>query len=100
MLNGQLSDLADVVVTLFVTETGETKCRLSTTTVLLGEVDSELVDDLSCVAGNGTEKGAVTVHDDEAELGVRLEELLESLSVEFVVAKVKRAAIVIITDTK
>lgn len=90
MLDGKLGNLADVVVTLFITKTRETQRRLTTTAVLLGQIDGELVDDLASVTGNGTEERAVTVHDDEAELGVGLEQLLQRLSVEFVIAEVER----------
>lgn len=90
MLHSVLSDLADVVVTLLHTETCETQRRLSSATVLLGQVDRELVDYLASVSGEGTEEGTVTVHDDEAEAGVRLEELGERFRVELVVAEVER----------
>ena len=91
VLDGKLGNLADVVVTLLVTKTGETQSRLTTTAVLLRQVDGEFVNDLAGVACNGTEESTVTVHDDEAELGVGLEELGERFGVEFVVTKVKRA---------
>ena len=70
VLHGEFGDLTDVVVALFVTETGETERGLSTTAVLLRKVDGELVDDFTGVTSDGAEQGAVTVHDDEAELGV------------------------------
>ena len=91
VLHGEFGDLTDVVVALFVTETGETERGLTTTAVLLWEVDSELVNDFTGVASYSAEKGAVTVHDDEAELGVRLKQLLKGLGVELVVAKVQGA---------
>ena len=50
MLDGQLGDLSHVVVSLFVTKTGETQGRLSSSSVLLGQVDSEFVDDISGVS--------------------------------------------------
>lgn len=56
MLNGQLGDFTDIVVSLFVTQTGETQRGLSSSTVLLGEVDSEFVDDFTGVSGEGTEE--------------------------------------------
>jgi hypothetical protein len=56
MLDGQLGDFTDIVVSLFVTQTGETQRRLSSSTVLLGEVDSEFVDDFTGVSGEGTEE--------------------------------------------
>ncbi len=96
VLDSQLGDLADVVVALLVTETSETERGLTTTAVLLGEVDGELVDDLACVACDRAEEGAVTVHDDEAEPGVRLEQLLERFGVEFVVTQIERAEVDIV----
>ncbi len=41
VLYSQFGDLADVVVALLFTETGETQSGLTTTTVLLGEIDRE-----------------------------------------------------------
>lgn len=90
VLNCVFGDFAHVVVAFFVTETGETKSRLTTTSVLLGEVDSKLVDDLSRVASECTEEGAVTIHDDETKLGVGLQEFGQGFSMELVVAKVER----------
>lgn len=89
VLDCQLGDLTDVVVTLLLTKTGETKGRLSSTSVLLWKIDGELVYNVSGVTGKGTEESSVTVHDDETELLVILEELRESLSVELVVAQVE-----------
>ena len=89
MLNSQFGDFTDVVVTLFITETSETQGGLTTTTVLLGEVDGEFVDDFTGVTGDSTEKGTVTVHDDETKFRIGFEELLECFGVEFVVTKVK-----------
>lgn len=77
-------------MTLFVSQTGETQGGLTTTSVLLGQIDGELVDDLAGVAAESTEEGTVTIHDDEAELLVRLEQLSESFGVELVVAKIQR----------
>lgn len=89
VLHGQLSDLAHVVVTLLVTETRETQSGLTTTSVLLGKIDGELVKNLAGVAGEGAKECAVTVHDDEAEPLVGLEQLRKSLGVELVVAQVQ-----------
>jgi hypothetical protein len=89
MLDSHLSDLTDVVVALFVTKTRETKGRLTSTSVLLGQIDSELVDDITGVSRDGTEQGTVTIHDDETELGVGLEQLGKGLGVELVVTHVQ-----------
>ena len=89
VLDCQLSDLADVVVTLLLTKTGKTKGRLSSTSVLLWKIDGELVHNVSGVSGKGTKKCSVTIHDNETELLVILEELSEGLGVELIVAKVE-----------
>ncbi len=90
VLNRQLGNLTDVVVPLFFSETGKTKSRLTTTTVLLGKIDGELVNHVTGVAAEGAKQGAVSVHDDEAELLIRFEQLREGLGVELVVTEVER----------
>lgn len=89
VLDCQLGDLTDVVVTLLLTKTGETQSGLTTTAVLLWKIDGELVHNVSGVSAQGTEQSSVTIHDDESELLVILEQLGKSLSVELVVAKVE-----------
>ena len=89
MLNRELGDLADVVVALLVTQTRETQRRLTTTTVLLGKIDGELVDDLARVPRESSKQGTVSVHDDEAESRVGLEQLGKCLGVELVVTEVQ-----------
>ena len=64
--------------------------RLAAAPVLLRQVDRELVEDLAVVARERAEEAAVTVHHDEAELVVGLEQLLQRLGVELVVAQVER----------
>jgi hypothetical protein len=49
------------------------------------------VDNVSCVAGEGSEEGPVSVHYDETEFGIGFEQFRERLRVEFVVAEVERA---------
>lgn len=78
-LGGKLGDLANVVVTLLQTQTSETQGRLTTTTVLLGQIDQELVQHCAGVAAHNTEKGTVTIHNDEAELVVTLQQLVQRL---------------------
>lgn len=91
VLDRKLGDLANVVVSLLVTQTGETQRGLTTTAVLLREIDREFVDDFARVAGEGSEQGTVTVHDDEAETGVRFEQFGERFGMELVVTKVQRS---------
>lgn len=90
MLHCQFGDFADIVMTLFITKTRETQSGLSSTTVLLGQINGELVDDFPGVACDGAEKGTVTIHDDESEFGVGFEQFLEGFGMEFVVTQVKR----------
>ena len=45
---------------------------------------------IASVAGQCAEEGTVSVHDDEAKLLVRLEQLAQGLGVELVVAQVQR----------
>ena len=66
-LHGRLGHFPDVVVPLLHAETGETEGGLTTTTVLLGQVYRELVQDVAGVALKGPKQGAVTVHHDETE---------------------------------
>jgi hypothetical protein len=87
--HGVLGDLAHVVVTLLHTETSETECGLSSTAVLFREVDGEFLEDLASVTSDGSEEGSVSVHDDETEASVGLEELGEGVGVELVVAEVE-----------
>ena len=89
VLDSQFCNLSDVVVTLFLSQTSETESGLTTTTVLLGKIDRELVDNLTGVSAQSSEQGTVTIHDDKTELLVGLEQLSQSLSVELVVAQVK-----------
>lgn len=90
VLSSQLGDLSNVVVTLFLTKTGETKRRLTTTAVLLGQVDAQFLENFSGVSAEGTKERAVTVHDDETEPLIRLKELTQGFCVELVVTEIER----------
>lgn len=58
-------------------------------TVLFRQVDCELVNNFTSVTGQRAEQRSVTVHNNEAKLGIRLQQLRQCLSMKFVVAKVK-----------
>jgi hypothetical protein len=105
VLDGEFGDLADVVVTLLLTQTGETQGGLTTTAVLLRQIDGEsgvirsgflsdvhdsLVNNFARVSRERAEQCTVSVHDDEAKLLVRLEQLAQGLGMELVVAEVQR----------
>lgn len=61
------------------------------TYVLLGQVDGESLKNFSGVTTQGTEKRTVTVHDDETELLVRLQQLAQCFGVELVITEVERS---------
>jgi len=64
----KFSNLTDIVVTLFFSETGKTNSRLTTSSVLLGKIDLHLVYNFTGVTRQGAEKSTVTIHNNEAEL--------------------------------
>ena len=92
VLSGSLSDLAEVVVATLHTDTGETILRLTTTTVLLGELNGEGAELLLDRSANGRVHATSTVNNDEAELLVGLEHTVELLGVELVVAEIQVTA--------
>lgn len=57
--------------------------------MLLGQVDRQTLENFTSVTAESTEERTVSVHDDETELGVGLEQFAQSLGVELVVTKVK-----------
>lgn len=59
--------------------------------MFLGQVDGETLQDFTGIATESAEERAVTIHDNETELLVRLQQLTQGFGVEFVVAKVKRS---------
>mmetsp|Transcript_9829 Transcript_9829/g.18360 ORF Transcript_9829/g.18360 Transcript_9829/m.18360 type:complete len:233 (+) Transcript_9829:1300-1998(+) len=77
-------------MTLFKTETCETKGGLTTTTVLLGKIDKEFVKNLASITTKGTEEGSVTIHDNKTVLIIRFEQLVKRFSMELVVTEIER----------
>lgn len=57
--------------------------------MFLGQVDGQSLQDLSGVATQSTKERTVTVHDNETEFLVRLQQLTQGFGVELVVAKVE-----------
>lgn len=76
-------------MTLLLSQTCETERRLTTTSVFLWQIDREFLHNFSGIAAECAEQGSVSVHDDEAKLLVRIQQLAQCLGVEFVVAKVE-----------
>ena len=69
MRDGRLRHLPDVVVPLLHPESRETERGLTSSAVLLRQVDGELVQDLARVALEGAEQRAVAVHHNESKSG-------------------------------
>mmetsp|Transcript_30137 Transcript_30137/g.49809 ORF Transcript_30137/g.49809 Transcript_30137/m.49809 type:complete len:431 (+) Transcript_30137:808-2100(+) len=89
-LHRHLSHLADVVVALLQPQAREPQRGLAPAAVLLGQVHRELVQHLARVPREGAVERAVAVHHDEPELVVVLQQLVQRLRVELVVAQVQR----------
>jgi len=85
----EFRDLANVVVPLFETQTGEPQGGLSTAAVLLGQIDAEFVENFLGGSLDGSVETSVTVHDDKAKGLVVHEKFIEILRVELVVAEIQ-----------
>lgn len=90
MLSCQFGNFSEVVVTFLFTETGETDGGLTTLSVLLGKLYSDLLEDFSIVALKSGIKGAITIDNDEAKLLIILQKALKRRSVEPVTAVIER----------
>ena len=90
MLHRVLRHLADVVVPLLHAQAPEAHRRLATPTMLLRQVHREPVQHRPRVAGQRPVQGLRAVHNNEAELVLLLQQLLQRLRVELVVALVQR----------
>jgi hypothetical protein len=88
VLGEELAALAHVVVALFLADAGEAERRLATAAVLLRERDHDALQDFLVVALERGVEDAVSVDDHEAELLVVLEQRLQRLGVELVLALV------------
>lgn len=75
---------------LLFSKTSETKSGLTTSTVFLWQVNGKLVDHISGISAKRSEQGTITVHDDEAKLLIRFQELAQGFSMEFVITEVQR----------
>jgi hypothetical protein len=62
VLHSQFGNFADIVVTFLISQTGETQGGLTTTAMLLWEVDREFVDDLAGVSSQSAKQRTVAVH--------------------------------------
>jgi hypothetical protein len=82
MLSCQFSNFSEVVVTLLLSETGETDGGLTTLSVLLGKLHSDFLKDFPIVALKSGVKGAITVDDNEAEFLIILQEALQRGGIE------------------
>ena len=88
MLCEELATFADVVVALFLSDTGETDGRLTTAAVLFGEGDHDTLKDFFVVALECGVEDSIAVDNHKSELFVVFEQSLQWLGVEFVLALV------------
>mmetsp|Transcript_43083 Transcript_43083/g.87117 ORF Transcript_43083/g.87117 Transcript_43083/m.87117 type:complete len:426 (-) Transcript_43083:275-1552(-) len=85
-----LRHLGHVVLPFFEAEAREPERGLAAPAVLLGQVHAELVQHLPARALQRPVQAAVAVHDDETEAVIVVQQLVERLCVELVVAQVQR----------
>ena len=60
------------------------------THVFLRQINSKPLENLPGVAAQCTEKGTITIHDDEAKLLIGLQQFTQSFSMELVITEIKR----------
>ena len=89
VMNRQLTDFADVSIAFFDTLARKTHCGLTTTTVLLRQLNTHSLQHFLVVALESAEKRTITVHNDEAELFVVLKQRMQRFRVESVLALVR-----------
>mmetsp|Transcript_41110 Transcript_41110/g.98052 ORF Transcript_41110/g.98052 Transcript_41110/m.98052 type:complete len:240 (+) Transcript_41110:743-1462(+) len=85
-----LSDFPHIVVSLLQSKAGKTQGRLSSSSMLLGQVHCELVQDLTVIPLHPSKQRAVAIHDQESELVVILHELRQRLRVKLAVTQIHR----------
>ena len=88
MLDRELSNFSDVVMSLLLSETGESDSRLTTTTVLFGELDLHTLEHFFVVSLESGVQHTVTIDDNESELLIVSQQVLEGLGVEAVLTLV------------
>ncbi|KAF1751371.1 hypothetical protein GCK72_017925 [Caenorhabditis remanei] len=69
-LDGIFSYFTDVIVTLFITKTSKPNSRLSSSSVLLWQVDGKFVKNFPSISLKCSEQASVSVHDDKSEFVV------------------------------
>jgi len=75
-------------MSLFFSQSGESIGRLTTSTVLLWKFNTQFMEDVSNVTLESSEKGAITINDDEPKFLVIFEQVVETLGMELVLALV------------
>uniref|UniRef100_A0A0A9G2E9 Eukaryotic peptide chain release factor subunit 1-1 n=1 Tax=Arundo donax TaxID=35708 RepID=A0A0A9G2E9_ARUDO len=76
-------------MTFFHPKPSKTQSRLTSSSMLLWEINSEFVKHLTSIATQCAKKSSITIHNNEAKLVIRFQELLQSFSMELVVTKVQ-----------
>jgi hypothetical protein len=88
VLHWHFTALSDICVTLLNSLTGESHRRLTSSSVLFGELHGHALEDLSVASLESTEKYTITIHDNESELLIIFEKSVKGFSVERVLALV------------
>ena len=88
MLSNHFRALYDVKVALLLAQSGESESRLTTTTVLFGQLHRHTLQDFFIVTLQGREENAITVNDDETKLVVIRKQGKQGLRVKAILALV------------
>lgn len=86
VLNGQLSNSLNVRQPLLLPQSSESVCGLTTSSMLLRQFDSNLLQDGSDISLEGGKKGATTINDNKAEFLIVLQEISQQIGLESILA--------------
>ena len=82
MLSCELTDLSNVIVTLFFSNSSESDCRLTSSSVLFRKLDKHTLENFFVASLESSIQDTVSVNDNETKLLVIFEERFEWLSLE------------------
>jgi hypothetical protein len=82
MVSGKLTNLSYVVVTLFFSDTSETHGRLTTTSVLLWQLDQQTLEDFLSASRNGGIQHTITIDNNESECFIVFHQVIERAGLE------------------
>lgn len=82
MLSCELADLSNVIVTLFFSNSSESDCRLTSSSVLFRKLDKHTLENFFVASLESSIQDTVSVNDNETKLFVVFEERFQWLSLE------------------